>query len=164
LQIPRTVHPPTIGTSTPLLIAQHLNGAAYANVGGLEITSTGVNIIILGAGDAAAVGKAGASVRTPLYSYGDAGGFAMGTWVPCQFEIDFSTNQIKGRATGTDGITVKTATVSGLALQGATTKNNFRLCIRNNGTGNTSTIHYDNVVFQGFADSSAGAENWGLYD
>lgn len=154
----------TVAATQGRLIVQHRDtgDSQFKNVGGLEYTDTGVNVVIIGTSDGG-VGIAGASVTTPLYSYGDAGGFAKGTWVPVSFTVDFSTNHIHGTATGTDGVTTKNAMAMGLALQGAINSGEFRFCIRNHGTGNTSVVSIDNLTFAGVAAPSA-VESWEMYD
>jgi hypothetical protein len=146
----------TVATTQGRLIVQHRDtgDSQFKNVGGLEYTDTGVNVVIIGTSDGG-VGIAGASVTTPLYSYGDAGGFAKGTWVPVSFTVDLDTNHIHGTATGTDGVTSKNAMAMGLSLQGAINEGEFRFCIRNLGTGNTSVVSLDNLQFGGTAAPSA---------
>lgn len=154
----------TVATTQGRLIVQHRDtgDSQFKNLGGLEYTDTGVNVIIIGSADGG-IGKAGATVTEPLYSYGDAGGFAKGTWVPLEFTVDFSTNHIHGTATGTDGTTTKNAMAMGLAPQGAINTGEFRFCIRNHGTGNTSVVSIDNLTFAGASAPSA-VESWEMYD
>lgn len=145
------------------VITQHFNTGTgqFASIGGIEYTDTGVNVVILGAGEGNGTG--GATITMPLYNYADAGGFAKGSWVPVEFTIDFTTNHIHAEATGTDGTTTKSAMAMGLNLQGAINLNNFRFCIRNHGTGNTSTASYDNLTLLG-ASLPARVGNWQAYD
>ncbi len=145
------------------VITQHFNTGTgqFASIGGIEYTDTGVNVVILGAGEGN--GTAGSTITVPLYSYGDAGGFAKGSWVPVEFSIDFDTHHIHATATGTDGTTTKSAMAMGLDLQGAINLNSFRFCIRNHGTGNTSTASYDNVTLLG-TSNPASVRGWEGYD
>ncbi|MBX7244220.1 MAG: hypothetical protein K1X53_01905 [Candidatus Sumerlaeaceae bacterium] len=152
----------SVGTTGPLLISQHINGSStYVNVAGLEVTSVGLGLIIVGTDDGGA-GKAGASTRTTLYNFADSGGFGQNAWIPVQYEIDLAGGLLKGTATGTDNVTVKNAQISGLALQSVNAKD-FRFCIRGNGSGNVSTISFDNIVLQGTETPPSGVTDWGIY-
>lgn len=148
--------------TTALFIAQHHTGASFANVGGLEFTDSGVNLIILGTDDSG-IGKAGPSTRQALYSYTDTT-LGQDNWVTLKFEIDFETNSVNGTATGSNGSTTFTNSLSGIALQGATPNpNRFRACLRNNAVGSQSTIAYDNLSFAGVLAPPAAVENWNMY-
>lgn len=152
-----------VGSSTPLIIAQHHDlSSAFQNVAGLEVTSTGVNAVVLGQTDASAIGKTGVTARQNLYSYGDTGGFAQNSWVTVEFELDFPLSVLRTRATGSDGSTQRTADVGGLDFPNGN-RGVLRLCIRGNGTGNTSTMSIDNVSFSG-DEESASARDWPLYE
>ncbi len=153
----------TVAGTKGRIISQHFNTGTgqYSSVGGIEYTDTGVNVVILGTGEGNGTG--GATITMPLYNYADAGGFAKGSWVPVEFSIDFATNHIHATATGTDGTTTKSAMAPGLALQGSLNLNNFRFCIRNHSTGNTSTASYDNVTLVGTA-APASVQAWESYD
>lgn len=145
-----------------LVVSQHDDAGTFKNAAGLEITGTGVNAIILGA-DAGGVGKAGATVRSLLYNFADAGGFGQNAWVPVQFDLNFDAGTLSASATGTNGTTNKSTQISGLAMQGTANKDLFRFCLRGNGTGNTSVISYDNLALQGFAPN-ANVGSWEVYE
>lgn len=139
--------------STFLIVGQNASSPTpFSNVGGLEITDSGVNVIILGAADGG-IGKAGATVRTLLVNFTDPGGFGLNNWVQLGFTIDFDAGEVRGTATGSNGTTTVNQTLAGLVLQ-VPSPNEFRWCIRNNAAGSTSVVSYDNVVFSGVASPS----------
>lgn len=144
-----------------LIISQHFDGT-YKNVGGLEITSTGVNVIVMGSDFDSGIGTAGTTTRATLYNFADAGGFGLNNWVTLSYTLDFQAGTVSGSATGSNGSTNVTQSVSGLALQGAATANDFRLCIRNNQAGTTSLVSYDNVNFAGTVFAS-NVDSWPAY-
>jgi len=153
-----------VGTGGVRVVTQHNSGSGYQNVAGLEITSTGVSVIIMG-NDLAGIGTAGPSLRTPLYLFADSGGFSSTDWVGVNYTIDYDANEVRAEALGSDGSTNPTATLTGLDIQTATTPNlnEFRWCVRNNDNTVTSTIHYDVVTFSGTNAAPTAASNWTMY-
>lgn len=150
----------SIGGAPFLLVSQHFN-APYTNLAGLEVTETGVNLILLGTDDGG-IGKAGASETEAIYAFTDAGGFGQNEWVAVGFDVDFAAGEVRGHATGSDGTTHQMATIDGLDLQGGAEPDNFRWCIRNNAPGSVSVVSYDALVFQGVADTTS-VGNWLIY-
>ncbi|MBI5155585.1 hypothetical protein HZA57_10150 [Candidatus Poribacteria bacterium] len=152
----------TVAGTAALAIVQHFEtgSGSFKNVGGIEFTNSGANAIVIGT-DNSGIGKAGATDRMTLYNYGDAGGFAQNTWVPVSFTLDFRTGELTASATGTDGSTNVSQTLTTLSLQGGEI-NNFRFCIRGTDTGNTSTISYDNLSLAGTA-APASLQSWQVY-
>jgi hypothetical protein len=151
----------SIAGANVLLVSQ-LFDTPYKNVAGLEVTDSGVNVVIVGTTDGG-VGRAGATTRVNLYSFTDAGGFGPNNWVEVGYEIHFGHGEVHGHATGSDGTTHRTISLTGLALQGTADVNNFRWCIRNNAAGGTSTINYSNPsVFA--AGVSTNVEQWNNYE
>lgn len=152
----------SLGSAGPLIIVQHRdNTSAYRNVGGLQVTATGLNALVQGS-DGGNIGKAGADSTAPLYLFSDSGGFGQSNWVTAEFELDFVAGVINARAVGSDGVTQKTAQAVGLDLQNSG-RNDFRFCIRNNGSGNTSVISYDDLALSG-VEGNASAANWREYE
>ncbi len=151
----------SVGGDPFLVIAQHLQ-PSVANLGGIEVSGTGVDAILLGANDGG-IGKPGDTVREPLYSYADSGGFGMNNWVAVSFTVDLENGELSVEATGSDGATTSEATITGLELQNDADPGVFRWCIRNNTPGSVSTVSYDNLAFTGEGTPPTSVEGWIAY-
>jgi hypothetical protein len=149
-----------------LWISQHDVSGVFNNVAGLELTDTGVNVIIVGTTDPldAGIGKTGATTRTLLYNFADTGGFGLNNWVLIGFEVDLVAGSVTGSAVGSGGVITKTATLTGLLFSNpSASPQKFRMCFRNNKVGSTSTINYDNLTLVGTALVPSGVNDWNLF-
>lgn len=151
----------SVGGNPFLLVSQHM-APAFSNLGGLEVSDTGVDVILLGTDDGG-IGKSGATERVPLYSYADTGGFGMDNWVTVSFTVDVTNGELTGEATGSDGATTTDATISGLDLQNGADPGEFRWCMRNNTTGSVSVVSYDHLSLTGTGAPPASVEGWLTY-
>lgn len=155
-----TLNVESIGSGPVLVVAQHDVDGAYRNIGGFEITAAGVSAIIVGANEGG--NGAATSVREQAFGFADAN-FGTNQWITVMFHVDLDGGMVHVEAIGSDGISTASAEAMGLDLQGNVDPRNFRLCIRNNGAGNTSQISYDNITFLGLEGVPSGANGWTLY-
>ncbi len=121
--------PPGGASVKPKITIQHFDTAAYANAWGIDFTSTGANLIVLGIG--------GPAASFPLY--GLIGSTGVGQWVKLTLNVNFNTNTVS--ATVNDGVTAFLP----INLSATADKKDFRFCYRGEGTGNANTMLIDDV-------------------
>jgi len=120
---------PPGGTDTkPKLVIQH-NNSPFANAWGIEFTSTGANLIVLGIG--------GAPASTPLYPLASPTG--VGDWVKLLLYVDFDNNMVSASANGGPSVSLP------INLAATADKKVHRFCFRGEGTGNASKLLVDDV-------------------
>jgi hypothetical protein len=125
------ITPPGGAAVKPKLTIQHFdnNAAAFGNVWGVEFTSTGANLIVLGNG--------GTAASTPFYPL--SGATAVGQWVKVSMKVNFTLDTVEARAN--DGPPVSLP----INLAANADPLLFRLCYRGEGTGNVMTMLLDDV-------------------
>lgn len=149
--------PPGGADTKPKLTIQHMNAAAlpvpaFANAWGIDFTSTGANLIVLGIG--------GTAASTPLYSYAFPTG--IGSWVKLTLTVNFADNTVTASVNNGASATLP------INLIASGDKKLFRFCYRGEGLGNANTMLVDDVsVAVGSAipppkASVPAASGWGL--
>lgn len=121
--------PPGDGAVKPKFTIQHLDGASFANAFGVEFTSTGANLIVLGIG--------GTPATKPLYPLSSPTG--LNDWVKITFRVNFQFNTVS--ASANDGSFVSLP----ISLPGTADPKTFRLCFRGEGAGNKMTLLLDDA-------------------
>jgi hypothetical protein len=121
--------PPGGASTKPKLTIQHFDTSAFANAWGIEFTSTGANLIVLGIG--------GTPATTALYPLSSPTG--LGDWVKLTLSVDFSAATVSAAAN--DGSAVSLP----INLAGTADKKLFRFCYRGEGAGNAVTMLVDDV-------------------
>lgn len=121
--------PPGGANTKPKLTIQHNSTAGFANAWGIEFTSTGANLIVLGIG--------GAAASTPLYSLVSATG--IGRWVKLTLTVNFDDNTVT--ASVNNGASASLP----INLSATADKKLFRICYRGEGLGNAGIMLVDDV-------------------
>ena len=124
--------PPGGGATKPKLVIQHNDAGGFANAWGIEFTSTGANLIVLGIG--------GTAASTPLYSISSPTG--IGDWVQIRLSVIFQNNTVSASVNGASTVSLP------INLVGTADKKVFRFCYRGEGTGNANTMLVDDVSFE----------------
>jgi len=140
------IAPPAPGAGTrPKLTIQHFDGAAFANTWGVDFTSTGANLIVLGSG--------GPAMSAPLYTLASPTG--IGDWIKIELRVSFITNQVSARIN--DGAFVSLP----IALNVTADKKVQRFCYRGEGTNNTNRMLVDDISVVVYTAVPA-VSTWGL--
>lgn len=119
--------PPGDGAVKPKFTIQHIDGVAFANAWGVEFTSSGANLIVLGIG--------GMAAATPLFPLASPTG--LNEWVKITLRVNFGANTVS--ASANDGPFVSLP----INLPVTADPKIFRLCYRGEGAGNTMTMLLD---------------------
>ncbi len=121
--------PPGGANTKPKITIQHFDTTAFANAWGVEFTSTGANLIVLGIG--------GAASSTPLYGlFGTTG---IGQWVKLTLTVDFDGNTVSARVNNGSSTSLP------INLSPTADEKSFRFCYRGEGSGNAATMLIDDV-------------------
>ena len=121
--------PPGGADTKPKFTIQHFdNGTSlFGNAWGVEFTSMGANLIVLGIG--------GTAASMPLYSLASPTG--IGDWVKISLRVDFASGIVSAQAN--DGTPVSLP----INLSVNAERGTFRLCYRGEGNGNAMTMLLD---------------------
>lgn len=143
--------PPGGSATKPKITIQHLDAAGFANAWGVEFTSAGANLIVLGIG--------GTPASSPLYSLVSPTGIA--NWVKLTLTVNFDGGAVS--ASVNDGAAVSLP----MNLIATADKKIFRFCYRGEGSGNANTMLIDDVsVAVGAAIPTPGVPTfsaWGMF-
>jgi hypothetical protein len=139
--------PPGAGATKPKLTIQHMDNATalFANAWGIEFTSTGANLTVLGIG--------GTASSTPLYSLASPTG--IGDWVKLTLKVNFTANVVSAQFNDGGNVSLP------INLVATGDKKVFRFCYRGEGTGNAQTMLVDDVSVAVGVPVPAASE-WGL--
>lgn len=139
------IAPPGGAGTKPKLTVQHVDTAGFANAWGIEFSSTGASLIVLGIG--------GTAASVPLYSLASPTG--IGDWIRIELRVNFQTNQVSARANS--GPTVSLP----INLSATADKKVQRFCYRGEGTNNTNRMLVDDIeVF--VAPPVPAVSTWGI--
>ncbi len=117
--------PAAEAATRPKLVIQHNNTGGFGNAWGVEFTSSGPRLVVLGIG--------GIPASTPL------GGLRVGSWMKVFLHVNFATNRVSASVDDGPGASLP------INLAGSADKKVFRFCFRGEGSGNAGTMLIDDV-------------------